>query len=72
MLKFCLLCLGCFLVTMAFVPLVSWGVTIAIVNLDSSNGQKLIMPGMTQLISFNVLYTLELALGLWCIRKSRG
>ena len=67
--KFGLLLLGCFFVTMAFVPLVSWGVTMAIVNLDASNATKLIMPGMKQLVSFNLLYTLELAAGLFCIKK---
>ena len=67
--RFGLLVIGCFLVTMAFVPLVSWGVTIAIVNLDTSDATKLIMPGISQLISFNLIYTLELALGLFCIKK---
>ena len=67
--RFGLLFLGCFLVTMAFVPLVSWGVTLAIVNFDSSDGIKLSMPGISQLVSLNLIYTLELALGLFCIKK---
>lgn len=68
LLKFGLLFLGCFLVTMTFVPLIMWGSMFALVNFYPSI--KLALPSMAQLVGYNLLYSLELALGLLCIRKA--
>lgn len=66
--RFGLLFLGCFLLTMAFVPLVTWATVSALVNFYPT--VKVAVPSMDQLVSYNLLYSAELALGLLCIRKA--
>ena len=68
LLRFAILLLGCFLVTMAFTPLIMWAVFSALVNFYPT--VKVFLPPMSQLIGYNVLYSLELAFGLVCIRKA--
>ena len=65
--KFLLLLLGCLLLTMAFVPLVQWGVFSALVNFHQT--KELNMPTMVSLIGYNLVYTFELATGILCIKK---
>ncbi|MBI2062148.1 MAG: hypothetical protein HYT64_00420 [Candidatus Yanofskybacteria bacterium] len=70
MFKFGLLVLGCFFVGAAVVPLVMWGVTGALVNFYPNEASKIAIPSMMNLILYSLIYSLELAVGLVCIKKA--
>ncbi len=70
MLKFGLLFLGCFFVEAAIVPLIMWGVTGALVNFYPNEVAKIAIPSMVNLVIYDLLYSLELAVGLICIKKA--
>ena len=69
--KFALLFLGCFLLTTALVPLIMWANLSALVNFNQKAMVE-VMPQMASLIARNLLYSLEMALGLWFIKKALG
>lgn len=70
MLKYLLLVFGSFLLSSAFVGIISWGVVIALVNFYPEQANKISLPGMLGTISVSILQTVELAFGLLCVNKA--
>lgn len=58
---------GCFALGASFVCLVMWGVFIALVNFYGPQDYTE-LPTMPSLIIHHLVYSLEMALGIWLIR----
>ena len=68
-LKKALLVAGCFLLQGAVIPMIMWGVTAGLANFYPVEATKLNLPTMTQLMTYSVIYSVELAAGLLLIKK---